>query len=122
MALMPHSDTDLNVGYIMHHGINKGAIPKNWGMVDKVKYKVVTQSFVQYLETCYSMSRSFLPSWLIANDIAIAKEEREAQSLPQADIHMPSNETNFDVPNEAPPLPEGDVADSLKTLIQAFAK
>jgi hypothetical protein len=44
--------------------------------------------------------------------LLIAKEEREARSLPQADIDMPSNEINFDVPNETLPLPEGDVADS----------
>jgi hypothetical protein len=70
VALMPHSDTDLTVGYSMHHGVNKAAVPKNWGMVDKAKYKAVTQSFVQYLETCYSASRLFLPSSLIANSVA----------------------------------------------------
>src|SRR5262245_37547092 len=114
MWAMPHSDTYLTVGYSMHHGVNKAAVPKNWGMVDKAKYKAVTQYFVQYLETCYSMSRPFLLSSLIANTVATAKEEREARSLSQVDMD-PSNKTDLDVPDESLPLPE-DVADSLNTL------
>jgi hypothetical protein len=56
VALIPHSDTPNHWPHSMHHGVNKAAVPKNWGMVDKARYKTVTQSFVQYLETCYSAS------------------------------------------------------------------
>ncbi|EDR08975.1 uncharacterized protein LACBIDRAFT_326622 [Laccaria bicolor S238N-H82] len=38
----------------MHYGVDKQAVPKVWGHADKAGFKLVTNAFTSFLETCYS--------------------------------------------------------------------
>ncbi|KIJ90788.1 hypothetical protein K443DRAFT_14946, partial [Laccaria amethystina LaAM-08-1] len=38
----------------MHYGVDKQAVPKVWGQADKAGFKLVTNAFTAFLETCYS--------------------------------------------------------------------
>ncbi|KIJ89724.1 hypothetical protein K443DRAFT_44993, partial [Laccaria amethystina LaAM-08-1] len=48
-----HSTTTYRV-CSMHYGVDKQAVPKVWGQADKAGFKVITNAFTSFLETCYS--------------------------------------------------------------------
>lgn len=39
--------------YSMHYSFDKQAVPKVWGQANKASFKLVTNAFTSFLETCY---------------------------------------------------------------------
>ena len=54
-----HSTTTYRV-FSMHYGVDKQAVPKVWGQADKAGFKLVTNAFTSFLETCYCKYTRFL--------------------------------------------------------------
>ncbi|EDR12543.1 uncharacterized protein LACBIDRAFT_312075 [Laccaria bicolor S238N-H82] len=49
----PKRQGQLN-SFSMHYGVDKQPVPKVWGHADKAGFKLVTNAFTAFLETCYS--------------------------------------------------------------------
>ena len=65
----------------MHEGGDKSAVPRNWQIYDKEKYRMVTHLFQEYLATCYSKCyASTHPKPVVHNHPA--QEERDTCKLP----------------------------------------
>ena len=65
----------------MHEGGDKSAVPRNWQIYDKEKYRMVTCLFQEYLATCYSKCYALThPKPVVHNHPA--QEECDACKLP----------------------------------------
>ncbi|EDQ99043.1 uncharacterized protein LACBIDRAFT_317737 [Laccaria bicolor S238N-H82] len=61
----PRKKGQLNM-FGIHYGENKAAVPKVWALAEKEKFNVVSEAFLAYLSTCYTV------------------DEQRARALPQS--------------------------------------
>lgn len=48
------ANTDVNACHSLHHGVDKGPVPKVWALADPSNFKIVKELFTRYLVSCYS--------------------------------------------------------------------
>ncbi|KAJ8516237.1 hypothetical protein ONZ45_g6440 [Pleurotus djamor] len=84
----------------LHSGQNRDAIPKTWGEADPKRFEAVTDSFLAYLETCYTLedrAASAIPGAPTGQGSRTLRTTLRSQNLASSSkSHPPSHEASDD--------------------------
>ena len=78
--------------YSMHYGFDKQAVPKVWGQADKAGFKLVTNTFTSFLQTCYCRYSEFSGDYVtdvISLQHLKSNGRAPLQKTPKMTYHIP---------------------------------